>query len=51
MYPSDVEARSGLGWSQLKLGRRSQAENTFLEVLAIAPKNVLALQGLAASKR
>ena len=49
-YPSDVEVRSGLGWALLKLGRKADAASTFREVLEIAPKNTLALQGLAAAK-
>jgi tetratricopeptide (TPR) repeat protein len=48
-YPSDVEVRAGLGWALLKLGRNDEAASAFREVLEIAPKNVLALQGLSAT--
>jgi len=47
-YPSDVEVRGGLGWSLLKLGRAPEAATQFREVLGVAPRNSLALSGLAA---
>jgi Flp pilus assembly protein TadD len=46
--PSDVDARAGLGWSQLKLGRSKEAQATFAELLGYAPKNALALDGMKA---
>ena len=50
-YPSDVEVRSGLGWSLLKLGKTAEASAVFTEILGVAPKNTLALEGAAALKR
>jgi len=51
IYPSDVEVRAGLGWAWLKLGKMGEAASTFREVLDFAPKNALALQGLAATSK
>jgi tetratricopeptide (TPR) repeat protein len=48
-YPSDVEVRSGLGWSLLKAGKGSDAAAEFRAVLDVAPRNVLAAQGLKAA--
>jgi tetratricopeptide (TPR) repeat protein len=50
-YPSDVEVRAGLGWSLVKLGRLADASTVFGEILAVAPKNALALEGIATLKR
>jgi len=50
-YPSDVEVRSGLGWALLKLGKTGDAQTVFAEILTVAPKNTLALEGVAALKR
>jgi Flp pilus assembly protein TadD len=47
-YPSDAEARSGLGWALLKLRKNKAAAEVFRAVLDFAPKNALAQQGLAA---
>jgi tetratricopeptide (TPR) repeat protein len=48
-YPSDTEARSGLGWALLKLRRTKDAAAVFRAVLDFAPKNTLAQKGLAAT--
>ena len=50
LYPSDVEMRVGLGWAQLKLGKKDQAARTFNQALAISPHHNMAAQGLALSK-
>jgi len=50
-YPSDVDVRAGLGWAWLKLGKRAEAASQFRQVLEFAPKNALALQGLAATSK
>jgi tetratricopeptide (TPR) repeat protein len=47
-YPSDVEVRSGLGWSLLKAGKGAEAAGEFRAVLDIAPKNTLAAEGMKA---
>jgi hypothetical protein len=49
-YPSDVDVRGGLAWSLLKLGRAKDAQAEFATVLSVAPKNALAIEGLAALK-
>lgn len=48
-YPSDTEARSGLGWALLKLGKTKDATAVFKALLDFAPKNTLAQEGLAAT--
>jgi hypothetical protein len=45
-----VDAQSGLGWSLLKQGKKSDAAAAFARVLEIAPRNELALDGLRAAK-
>ncbi len=47
-YPSDVDVRAGLGWSCLKMGKGSEAAAAFRTVLDIAPRNVLANDGMKA---
>jgi tetratricopeptide (TPR) repeat protein len=47
LYPSDVDMLSGLGWAQLKLGKKREAARTFGIALAAAPKHEMALQGMA----
>jgi tetratricopeptide (TPR) repeat protein len=47
-YPSDVEVRSGLGWSLLKAGKGAEAAGELRAVLDIAPKHALAAEGLKA---
>jgi len=48
-YPSDTEARSGLGWTLFKLHKTKEAVAVFKALLDFSPKNVLAQQGLAAA--
>ena len=45
-YPSDAVARSGLGWSLLKLGKRAEAREEFLEAARAAPRSPAVLDGL-----
>jgi tetratricopeptide (TPR) repeat protein len=45
-YPADVEARSGLGWTLLKMKRSADAATQFHVVLGIAPQHALARDGL-----
>ncbi len=47
-YPADVEMRSGLAWTLLKLGKRRKARRQFRAVLAIAPRQESALLGIKA---
>ena len=47
LYPADVEMRVGLGWAQLKLGKKREAAKTFSAVVAVAPNHAMARQGLA----
>ena len=47
-YPSDLDYKTGLGWSLLKSGKANDARQQFEAVLAVSPDNVLAKQGLAA---
>lgn len=49
MYPSDVDVRSGLGWSLLKMGKGGDAAKEFRQILEVAPKHALAREGLTAS--
>ncbi len=48
-YPSDVDARAGLGWAELKQGHSREASGIFSELLEIAPQNALAKDGLRAA--
>lgn len=48
-YPSDTEARGGLGWTLLKLHKKKEAATVFKALLDFAPKNPLAQQGWAAA--
>ena len=48
-YPSDTDARAGLGWSLLKLGKGFEAAKTFRAILDVAPRHALARDGLKAS--
>jgi tetratricopeptide (TPR) repeat protein len=45
-YPSDVDVRTGLGWSLLKEGKGADAATELRTVLEIAPRNALAAEGL-----
>jgi tetratricopeptide (TPR) repeat protein len=49
LYPSDVEVRSGLGWSLLKQGKSAEAAREFRELLSISPRHALAREGLQAA--
>ena len=49
LYPSDVDARTGLGWALLKKGKAADAVKEFRAVLEFAPKNALARDGLVAA--
>jgi tetratricopeptide (TPR) repeat protein len=49
-YPSDTEARSGLGWTLLKQHKKREAAAVFKALLDFAPKNILAQQGWAAAQ-
>lgn len=46
LYPSDVEMRNGVGWTQLKLGDAASAAKSFRAVLEISPRNASAQEGL-----
>ena len=48
LYPSDVDVRSGLGWSLLKQGKSADAGRELRELLSIQPRHALAKQGLEA---
>ena len=50
-YPGDMEVRSGLGWSLLKLGRTSEAVSHFREILTVAPRHATAREGFLAPSR
>lgn len=50
LYPSDVDVRAGLGWSMLKNRRAAEAARVFGDLLDIAPRNTLALEGQKALK-
>jgi len=47
-YPADLTMRTGLGWAQLKQGKRSAARAAFSAVLRVSPKNVSAKAGARA---
>jgi len=48
-YPGDVDVRTGLGWSLLKMTKPGDAASEFRKVLAVAPKHALARDGLHAA--
>lgn len=48
-YPSDADARSGLGWSLLKQGKRPEARQAFLAAARAAPRSPTVIDGLAAA--
>jgi tetratricopeptide (TPR) repeat protein len=50
-YPSDADARSGLGWSLLKQGKRGDARQAFLEAARVAPRSLAIADGLTAAGR
>lgn len=45
-WPASAEMRTGLGWSLLKLGRFKEAREVFEAVLAYAPDQLSAREGL-----
>lgn len=50
LYPSDLEMMTGLGYSQLRAGRKREARETFRSLLAISPEHPRARAGLAACR-
>jgi tetratricopeptide (TPR) repeat protein len=50
-YPGDAEARSGLGWSLLKQGKRPEARQAFLAASRAAPRSPTVVDGLGAVDR
>ena len=49
-YPSDVEMRTGLGWSLLKQGRYTSALSEFDAVLKLSPDYTVAAEGRKAAR-
>lgn len=47
LYPGDLEMMTGLGYSELKAGRKGEAADAFRAVLAIVTNHPRARQGLA----
>lgn len=47
LYPSNVEMRLGLGWTQLKQGKKAEARASFEHVLQVAPDSTSAQEGVA----
>jgi tetratricopeptide (TPR) repeat protein len=45
-WPANAEMRTGLGWTLLKLGRNREARESFEAVLAFAPDQLSAREGL-----
>jgi tetratricopeptide (TPR) repeat protein len=45
-WPASAEMRTGLGWTLLKLGRHREAREVFEAVLAFAPDQLSAREGL-----
>jgi tetratricopeptide (TPR) repeat protein len=45
-WPANAEMRTGLGWTLLKLGRNREAREAFEAVLAFAPDQLSAREGL-----
>jgi tetratricopeptide (TPR) repeat protein len=50
LYPADLEVRTGLAWTALRLGQQREAHTMFSEVLELAPSNPSALAGLAEAR-
>jgi len=50
LYPSDLEMMTGLGYSELRAGRKREARETFRALLAISPEHPRARAGLAACR-
>ena len=50
-YPSDADARSGLGWTLLKQGKQPEARQAFLAASRTAPRSPTVIAGLGAAGR
>ncbi|HSU38559.1 MAG TPA: tetratricopeptide repeat protein [Polyangiaceae bacterium] len=50
LYPSDLEMMTGLGYAELRAGRKREARDTFRALLAISPDHPRARAGLAACR-
>jgi tetratricopeptide (TPR) repeat protein len=50
-YPSDADARAGLGWALLKQGKQGEARQAFLAASRTAPRSPTVVEGLAAAGR
>ncbi len=48
-YPGDLEMLTGVGWCELRLGRRGEAAEAFRAVLAVSPDDANATAGLTAT--
>jgi tetratricopeptide (TPR) repeat protein len=48
-YPSDADARSGLGWALLKQGKQPEAREAFLAASRTAPRSPTVIAGLDAA--
>lgn len=48
-YPGDLEMLTGVGWCELRLGHRSDAQEAFRAVLAVSPDDANAAAGLTAA--
>ena len=46
-YPSMLDYQTGLGWAMQRMGKRKEAKAIFQAVLAVAPDNVNAEEGMA----
>ena len=45
-YPSDIEMKLGLAWTNLRMGRKEKSAQYFKEVLKVRRHNASALLGL-----
>lgn len=50
LYPADLEVRTGLAWTALRLGQQKEAVAMFSEVLEIVPSNASATAGLTEAR-
>jgi len=46
-YPADLDHKTGLGWALVRMGKRQEGKALFAQVLAVAPENANARQGMA----
>ena len=51
LYPSDIDARSGLAWALLRLGKPKDAASLFTQVLEVSSTHTMAQRGLHAATR